>query len=307
MVPVPGHWDHGGETGGLGRGRSPVALGQERFVTEAGVPLPTLRIEDPERRPPAGWTGAIARDDHLRSLSDDVTPQANPGATAELEPDPGRLADSDRERLRQAGRLQEHETDGGTSRERGQAAETVTDPGRRRDPRRQVHHDEVNGTTREERACDRKALLQVGGRHDHEPLRPDPAGDRLHGVEGCGEIEPCDDRPGGLRLGGQPQGQGRASAGEIATEREPHPARETTGPEDPVQLGEARREDPGEVGGSWLAGQPVPWEGNGRERADNVTHPPWRGRAPLRPEGREGRGDVRGECCHRPSIEQMFE
>jgi len=67
MVPVPGHWDRGGidgglagEPGGLEGGSRPdggACLDQEPIETEAGVPLPSVRVEDPDRRPPARWTG----------------------------------------------------------------------------------------------------------------------------------------------------------------------------------------------------------------------------------------------------------
>jgi len=88
MVPVPGHWDRGGidgglagEPGGLEGGSRPdggACLDQEPVETEAGVPLPSVRVEDPDRRPPARWAGPVATDHHLRSLADDVPSEADP-------------------------------------------------------------------------------------------------------------------------------------------------------------------------------------------------------------------------------------
>jgi hypothetical protein len=81
----------------IGGGVDRVELGEELGVAEAGVALSAVGVEDPQRRPPPGWTGAIARDDHLRSLADDVSSEPNPRSTGELEADPGRLADGCRE------------------------------------------------------------------------------------------------------------------------------------------------------------------------------------------------------------------
>jgi hypothetical protein len=73
MVPVPGHWDDGGMSRWLVRG-----LDEKPITTEAGVALASVRVEDSEARVPARWTRAIARDHHLRSLTDDVSPEADP-------------------------------------------------------------------------------------------------------------------------------------------------------------------------------------------------------------------------------------
>jgi hypothetical protein len=81
----------------IGGGVDRVELGEELGVAEAGVALSAVGVEDPQRRPPPGWTGAIARDDHLRSLADDVSSEPDPRSTGELEADPGRLADGCRE------------------------------------------------------------------------------------------------------------------------------------------------------------------------------------------------------------------
>jgi hypothetical protein len=123
MVPLPGHWVNGGINVGrliwpfrgvaaftglaharLGV-RSRARLGrawrsgqlnrptiQRVLAAEAGVSLAAVCIEDSERRPPAGWAGPIAGDDHLRSLADDVTTEANPRSTSQLETDSRRLA-----------------------------------------------------------------------------------------------------------------------------------------------------------------------------------------------------------------------
>src|SRR5215212_1979854 len=97
MVPVPGHWDRGGIDGGLqgepGGLEGESCLDQEPVETEAGVPLSSVRVEDPDRRPTARRAGPVATDDHLRSLADDVPPEADPRAPGELEADAGGFAD----------------------------------------------------------------------------------------------------------------------------------------------------------------------------------------------------------------------
>src|SRR5438034_8903256 len=105
MVPVPGHWDRGGIDGGLegepgglegepgGLEGEPGWLDQESVETEAGVPLSSIRVKDPDRRPPARRAGPVATDDHLRSLADDVPSEADPRAPGELQADAGGFAD----------------------------------------------------------------------------------------------------------------------------------------------------------------------------------------------------------------------
>ena len=68
-------------------------LREELGMAEAGVALPAVGVEDPQRRPPPWWAGAVARDDHLRSLADDVPSEPDPRSTGQLEADPGCLAD----------------------------------------------------------------------------------------------------------------------------------------------------------------------------------------------------------------------
>ena len=69
------------------------ALGQEGLEAEAGIPIPAIGIEDPERRPPTGRTGSAARDDDLGGLPDDIAAQPDPGPTGQLQADPRPLSD----------------------------------------------------------------------------------------------------------------------------------------------------------------------------------------------------------------------
>jgi len=167
---------------------------QEVLAAEAGVPLPSVRIEDSERRSPAGWAGPVAGDDHLRSLADDVPPEANPRSTGQLETDSRRFADGSGDGLDEARRLQDHERDPGPPGQRRQPAEAIGDARGAFDAGREIDDEEVHGPTREQRACDRETLVRVARREDHEPLRPDAASDGLHRIEGRREVHPGHDR-----------------------------------------------------------------------------------------------------------------
>ena len=195
MVPLPGHWKNGGIN--------------KVFAAEAGVTLAAVRIEDSERRPAAGWAGPVAGDDHLRSLADDVTPEADPRSTGQLETDSRRLADGSGDGLNEPWRLQDHEADPGPPGQRREPAEAVGDARGALDAQREIDDEEVHRPAREQRAGDREALVSVARREDHEPLRPDAASDGLHRIEGRREVHPGHDRARGLGLGDESQGERR--------------------------------------------------------------------------------------------------
>jgi hypothetical protein len=300
MVPIPGHWEDGGgwlirpyrgvaTFAGLAHRRcvrSLARLGsalrssllnqpqtrvicEELGVTEAGVALSAVGVQDPQRRPPPWRAGAIARDDHLRSLADDVPPEPDPRSTGELEANPGRLADGGREpmlgsraadSLGRAGlrrRLEDDERDPGSPGERRNPCKSIAESrsraGRgvrgagsatRRSPSAatagQVDDQQVHRPPREQRAGDGETLLGIGGRQDDEPLRLHAAGHGLHGIQRRREVQPGHDRARGLRLRGQPERQRRPPARDVAPDREAHSARHAAGTEDRVELGEAR-------------------------------------------------------------------
>jgi hypothetical protein len=108
---------------------------------------------------------------------------------------------------------------------------------------REVDHQQVHRPTREQRAGDGDALVDVDRGHDDEPLRPDAPGDGLDRVERPGEVQPGDDPAGPLGLGGEAQGEGRPAAREIAPESQAHAALQAARPEDRVERGKSGRED----------------------------------------------------------------
>jgi len=78
---------------------------EELVTTEAGVTLPAIRVEDPEGRPAPRRAVPVPGDQRLRALADDVTPEADPRAPSELQPETGRFGDGAGQAAGEAGRL----------------------------------------------------------------------------------------------------------------------------------------------------------------------------------------------------------
>ena len=309
--PSSGHWIDGGVDGVEGRL-------DEALATEAGVALAAVRIEDPEGRPATRRAGPVAGDDHLRSLADHVPAEPEPRSSGELEAHAGRLADRTGDRGDEPLRFEHDEADPGPPGERREPAEAVGDAGGTLEARREVDDEQVHGPAGEERAGDREALLRVGRRQDHEPLRPDATRHGLDRIERLRQVEPGHDRTRGLGLGDESQRERRPAARHLAPERQPEAPRQPARPEDRVELGEPGREDAGRVRRRRRrlvrrlerhCCQRPDDLADARHLGDPaVPKPPRGGRAPLRPEGRQGRRHVGGEARHRPaSIEHLFE
>jgi hypothetical protein len=324
MVLLPGHWEDGG--GWLVRPRSRdvdrVELREELRVAEAGVALSAVGVEDPQRRPPPWRAGAIARDDHLRSLADDVASEPDPRPARELEADPGRLADGSREpmlgsrslaariRTHLRRRLEDHERDAGPPGEGREPSESIAESrSRAATATRQVDDEQVHCPARKQGAGDGEALLGIRGRQDDEPLRLHAAGHGFDRIQRRREVQPGHDGARRLRLRGESQRQRRAPARDVAANREAHPAWHASGTEDRVELGEPGRMDTIRVRrGPGRRADLDRLERDRGERPDHLTGEPGRRRTPARSEGRERRVQVGGGNTHGPvSIEQMFE
>ena len=302
---------------------------QQLLAAEAGVALASVRVQDPEGRSPARWSGPIAGDDHLRALADHVPAEPDPRSTSQLQTDAGRLADGAGETAGSRGTwwLEHDDGDPRPSRQRRQASEPIDEGSSRtraealragpfrvtaRGTARQVDDQQVDRPTGQERAGNREALVGIGGRQDDEPLRLDPTSHHLDRVKRGRQVQPGHDRALGLRRRGEPQGEGRPAARCIAPERHAHAPRHAAGAEDGVEVGEARGEDPIEVDGrTWPEITIRCLERNGGEGAhdfETIPREPGRRRAPARSEGRQGRLQVRGWSGHLPfSIEHLFE
>jgi hypothetical protein len=280
-----------------------TTLLEEVVAAEAGVPLAAVGVEDPEGRPPARRAGPVAGHDHLRPLTHDVASEADPRRPGELEADPGCLADGAGDARGQARWLEDREADPGPAGEGRQPAEPIDGLRFPIDLLGQVHDEEVDRPAREQGTRDGDPLLDVRRGHDDEPLRLDAAGNRLDRVERRREVQPGDDRAGGLGPRGKPQREGRPAARQVAAERDAHAPRQAARTEDRVECREARREDPSRIGLARSTGPGLVIglvERNGREGADDLADSRGSGRAPPRPKGREGRRHVRGERRHEP-------
>jgi hypothetical protein len=287
-------------------------------VPEAAVALTTLGVEDPELGPSPRRPIAAPCDDGFRALTDDVAPQAQPGASGELEPESRRLGNRGRETRRQAGRLEDDEEGLGPAGEAGETTQPLGDlrPGRPGDrTSRKIDHEDVHGAAGEEHPGDRESLVEGFGSQDDEPVQPDAARRGLDRVERPGKIQPGDDRAVRLGLGDEPEGEGggtRAGSAAKGDARAPwQPARADdgvksgkAGPDDPLDAGSrlARRSgDPSELG--WVVG----WLGRKRCRRQRSDHL-GSCSTPSRLEGRQSSRHVRGEAGHRTvRLEQTFD
>ena len=298
-------------------------LQRETVVTAA-----TVGVEDPEVCAPPRWamwfratitsvrwpTTSRPSRIHDRRASSSRMPVPSPTAPARPPVGPG-------------GRWLEH--DPGCSRaprERSHPAQSIGDSRRRPpvpaaprsragsaplEPRPEVDDQQVHRPALEQRAGDGEALLGVRGGQDDQPLGLHAARNGLDGIERGGEVQLGDDRAGGLRLRRQSQRQRRPAAGGVAPHRHAHAPRHAAGSEDRIELREPGRQDARVVrGGSARAARPprgpraAPAPAP-RRPAGPLAGIPGRGRAPARPEGREGRVQcARGGMA---SIEQMFE
>jgi hypothetical protein len=227
-----------------GRAGEPV---QQLRAEQASVPRPALRVEDLEVRPTAGWAIPVACHLHDAPLADDIPAQPDPARPAQLQAQPARLLNGRGEGAAQLHGLHHDEHRPGPPGERREPAQPVTHPlpGHRRvPPVRQVQDQQVHGPGRQQRGGERQRLLEVRRRQHDEPLRPDPARDGLHGIEGAGEVQPGHDRPAGLRLRGEPECDGGLARGRGPAQRDGRRARQPARAQDGVQGREPCWDDP---------------------------------------------------------------
>lgn len=240
-------------SGGVDRGgRRGEGVEQERILGQARVPFAALGVQDPERRPTAGWSVAVVRDERLGALADDVATQADPRPAGQLEADAGRLVDRGREaagrRPAKPWRIEDQEQGLCAPGQRGQSMEAIGDPGGLvglgEASAGQVQDEHVDRTTGQERARDTQPLVQTSRRDDHEPFEPETAGDGLHWVEAARQVQPGHDGSGHLGFRGGAQRQGGPAAGAVAADRDAGPTREATRTQDGIERGEPGVDDP---------------------------------------------------------------
>ena len=222
-------------------------VAEEVVATEAGVALTALRVEDPEGRPLPRRAVAVAGDQRLGPLADDVAPEPDPRPPGELEAEAGRLGDGGREATGETRRLEDDEERLRATGERRQPAEPVGDPGglvRGGEPAAgQVEDEHVRRAAGQQHAADGEPLVERLRGDDHEPVEPDAAGDRLDRVEAARQVEPGDDRALRLGLGGEPEDERGPAARPVAADRDAGRPRQAAGPEDGVERREPRVDD----------------------------------------------------------------
>ena len=284
-------------------------IDEEVLPAEAGVALAAVRVENPERGPPTRRSEPIAGDERLGLLPDHVAPEADPPPAGQLEAKAGRLGDRGREAvgIAAAGGLEQDQHHVRAPGEGRQAVQPVGDlRGTVGAPETagQVDQQQVDRTAGQQRTPDRKRFVERLGRDDDEPFEADASGDRFDRVERAREVDPGDDRPGGLGLGHGPQRERRPAAGPVAAQCHARVPRQASRPEDRVELGEAGRDDAFERGEGGGRRRVRSRGGDQRERA--VGQPPRSCRSPTGLEARQGRRHIRGPIRHPSSIEQMF-
>lgn len=222
--------------------------GEEVVSTEATVAFTALRVEDPEGRPPPRRAVAIAGDQRLGLLAHDVSSEPDPGATRELEAEPGRPGHGARQVAGETRRLEHHEQRlraPGQGREAveaiGQASRTVRGG---ETPAGQVQDEQVHRAPGQQRAADGQPFIEGLRSDDHQPLELDAAGDGLDRVEAPGEVDPGHDGPGCLGLRGEPMNERGPTARTVAADGDARRARQAAGSQDGVEVGEAGPDDP---------------------------------------------------------------
>ncbi len=179
-------------------------VAEEVVAGETGVALATLRVQDPESRSPPRRAVAVAGDDRLRPLADNVATEPDPRPSGEFKPDTGRLGDGRGQTTGQARRLEDDEERLRPSGECSESTETVGDACRTVRPGQattgQVEDEQIHRAAGQQRTTDGQPFVERLRGDDDEPLETDPAGDRLDRVEGPRQVQPGHDRTLGLSL-----------------------------------------------------------------------------------------------------------
>jgi len=171
---------------------------EEVVAAEAGISLATLRVEDPEGRPPPRRAVSIACDQRLRPLAHDVASEPDPRPPGELEAQARGPGDGGREVTGESRRLEHDEERLRATGECRQPPEPIGDPGRlvgRGQPATgQVEDEHVRRAAGKQHAADGEPLVERLRGDDHEPVEPDAASDRLDRVEAARQVEPGHER-----------------------------------------------------------------------------------------------------------------
>ncbi len=304
----PFELDRGGWIGGF--------IKQEVVPAEARVTLATLCIEDPERRPAPRRAVAVPGNQHLRALTDDVAPKANPRAPGEFQAQARRFGNRTRQTTSQPRRLQHDEQRLRSPGEGGKTSEPVGDGGRtvrgRKTPAGQVQDEQVHRAPGKQRATDGQALAERLRGDDHEPLQVNAPGDRLDRIETAREIEPGHDGARGLGLRSEPEHERRPAARAVTADGHARRTRQAARPQDRVERGKPGPDDPlvrvrfQVRSRRWFGRRHGRHGRQGKGAIRGTLRDPWSCRSPPSLEARHGCRHVCGEGRHPFKIEHLF-
>lgn len=236
------------DRGGLAEVLVRELIDEEVVTAEAGVTLTTVRVEDPERRSSPRWAVAVPGDQRLRTLADDVAPEADPRASSELQAEPGRFGDGAGQGAAEAGRLQHDEQRLRSPGEGGEPTEPVGDGGRAvrggETPAGQIQDEQVHRSPSQQRTTDGQALIERLRGDDHQPLEADTAGDGLDRIETARKIEPSHDGARYLGFRSEPEDEGGPTAGAVTADGDARRTRQATRSQDRVECREPGPDDP---------------------------------------------------------------
>jgi hypothetical protein len=150
----------------------------------------------------------------------------------------------------QAARLEDHEASPDPASSSRQAAKERLLGGRK--PARQVDHQELRAPSGQQGSGHPQSLGHVGRAKEEQPVEVHAPGDCLQGIEGATEVQVGGDRSASLRLGDEPQGEGRLPARFVPPEGDAGFAIQPSGAEDRVERGEAGRDHPFAERGEWM-------------------------------------------------------
>lgn len=300
----PFELDRGGWIGGF--------IKQEVVPAETGVTLATLRVQDPERRPAPRRAVAVPGDQYLRTLADDVAPEADPRAPGKLQAQARRFGHGTRQTAVRSGRLQHDEQRLRSPGECGEPTEPIGDDGRtirgRKTPAGQVQDEQIHRAPGQQRATDGQALTKRLRSDDHEPLQMDAPGDRLDRIETAREIKPGHNGARGLGLRGKSQDEGGPAAGAVTADGDARRARQPAGSQDRVERREPGLDDP--IAWTrfrrWFGRRQGRHGRQGQGAIRGTFRDPRSSRSPTSLEARHGCRHVRGESRHPSKIEHLF-
>ena len=220
-------------------------MGMEELpARQATVPVGAVGVEDLQVDLPPRRAEAVLRHAHFDALPDHLAAEPDPGTTGEFQAQAARFDERPVESATQRGGLEDDEErfrSPGEGRQSTDRLGAVAPPCQPRPT--EVDDEQVDGARLEERRGHGQALVEMARSKDHEPLQVDPPSDRLDRVERAGRVEVGDDRPAGLRLRTEPQGEGRLPARNVPFQGRRRGAGQATRAEDRIKDREARRHD----------------------------------------------------------------